>query len=123
MGLFTDENGVIPARTKTMILEFLRIGHYSDIMSINELQVKAAQRENVFFENGVIPTVSEFDDHDIHIEEHMRYILQMRFQKLKLSKPEYAAALEEHIRNHKKAASAEQMQGLGQILQGGIQNE
>lgn len=110
MGLFADENGQLPARAKNLILEFMKLGNYSDILSINELQVKAAQRENVFFENGIIPKVSEFDDHDIHIEEHMRYILQMRFQKLKMVKPEYAEAIEQHIRDHKKVISAENMQ-------------
>ena len=118
MGLFADENGRLPARAKNLMLEFMRLGNYSDIMSINELQVKAAQRENVFFESGAVPKVSEFDDHDIHIEEHMRYILQMRFQKLKITKPEYAAAIEEHIREHKKVASAEAMQqGLAMMNQ------
>lgn len=118
MGLFADENGRLPARAKNLMLEFMKMGNYSDILSINELQVKAAQRENIFFENGVIPNVSEFDDHDIHIEEHMRYILQMRFQKLKLMHPEYAAAIEEHIREHKKVASAESMQaGLQAMAQ------
>ena len=110
MGLFADENGQLPARAKNLILEFMKLGNYSDMLSINELQVKAAQRENVFFENGIIPKVSEFDDHDIHIEEHMRYILQMRFQKLKVVKPEYAEAIEQHIRDHKKVVSAESMQ-------------
>ena len=110
MGLFADENGQFPARAKNLILEFMKLGSYSDMLSINELQVKAAQRENVFFENGIIPKVSEFDDHDIHIEEHMRYILQMRFQKLKVVKPEYAEAIEQHIRDHKKVVSAESMQ-------------
>lgn len=110
MGLFADENGQLPARAKNLMLEFMKLGNYSDILSINELQVKAAQRENVFFENGIIPKVSEFDDHDIHIEEHMRYILQMRFQKLKMVKPEYAEAIEQHIRDHKKVVSAESMQ-------------
>ena len=48
----------------------------------------------------------------------MRYILQMRFQKLKLMRPEYAAAIEEHIREHKKVASAESMQaGLQAMAQ------
>ena len=98
MGLFTDSDGRIPQRVKQRALEFMKIGNYTDIMSINLLQQQAAGRENVFFENGVMPEVSEFDDHEIHIEEHMRYILQMDFQILKMKKPEYAKALENHIR-------------------------
>lgn len=117
MGLFTDNNGRIPERVKLRALEFMKIGNYSDIMNMNVLQIQAAQRENVFFENGVIPKVSEFDEHEIHIEEHLRYILQMDFQILKLRKPNYAQALENHIREHKQIFMSEQQQTLA-MMQG-----
>ena len=119
MGLFTDSNGAIPPRVKQKALEYMKCGNYSDIMSIDQLQIQAAQRENVFFENGVIPEVSDFDEHEIHIEEHLRYILQMDFQLLKKKKPEYAEALENHLRQHKQVVAMEeqqkmmQMQGIG----------
>lgn len=121
MGLFTDSDGRIPQRVKQRALEFMKIGNYTDIMSINLLQQQAAGRENVFFENGVMPEVSEFDDHEIHIEEHMRYILQMDFQILKMKKPEYAKALENHIRAHKQAIAEEEFQKIAsqqQLMQG-----
>ena len=123
MGLFTDSNGVIPPRVKQKALEYMKCGNYSDIMSIDQLQIQAAQRENVFFENGVIPEVSDFDEHEIHIEEHLRYILQMDFQLLKNRKPEYAEALEEHLRQHKQVIAMEEQQKLMQMqgaLGGGV---
>ena len=122
MGLFTDSNGVIPTRVKQKALEYMKCGNYSDIMSIDQLQIQAAQRENVFFENGVLPEVSDFDEHEIHIEEHLRYILQMDFQLLKNKKPEYAQALENHLRQHKQIIEMEeqkqmmQMQGMPQPM-------
>ena len=123
MGLFTDSNGVIPPRVKQKALEYMKCGNYSDIMSIDQLQIQAAQRENVFFENGVIPEVSDFDEHEIHIEEHLRYILQMDFQLLKNRKPEYAEALEEHLRQHKQVIAMEEQQKMMQMqgaLGGGV---
>lgn len=101
LGLFTDADGRIPERVKLTALEFMKIGNYSAIMNINSLQIQAAQRENVFFESGVIPKVSDYDNHEIHAEEHLRYILQMDFQILKHRKPEYAAALETHLAEHR----------------------
>ena len=112
LGLFADSEGRIPERVKQRALEFMKIGNYSDIMNINLLQMQAAQRENVFFENGVLPEVSEFDAHEIHIEEHMRYILQMDFQLLKMKKPEYAEALENHLREHKQAIEVEEKEKM-----------
>jgi hypothetical protein len=110
LGLFTDVNGRIPERVKQRALEFMRIGNYSEIMNINTLQIQAAQRENAFFSQGVVPEISDFDDHDIHFEEHLRYILQMEFRLLKQKKPEYAAALEEHAKLHKRLAEQAMMQ-------------
>lgn len=117
MGFFTDDNGKVPGRVKLRALEYMKIGSYSDIMNMNLLHVQAAQRENVFFENGVVPKVSEFDNHDIHIEEHMRYILQMDFQILKIKKPEYAAAFENHLREHKQAAELEKQKEAAAQMQ------
>ena len=112
MGLFTDKNGVIPTRVKQKALEYMKCGNYSDIMSIDQLQIQAAMRENVFFENGVIPEVTDFDEHEIHIEEHLRYVLQMDFQLLKNKKPEYAKALEDHLRQHKEIVAQEEQQQM-----------
>ena len=112
MGLFTDSKGVIPPRVKHKALEYMKCGNYSDIMSIDQLQIQSAQRENVFFENGVIPEVSDFDNHEIHSEEHLRYILQMEFHLLKNKKPEYAKALENHLRQHKDALAQEAQQEM-----------
>lgn len=115
MGLFADADGRIPERVKQKALEFMKCGNYSEIMSINQLQIQSAQRENVFFENGVVPEVSDFDEHEIHIEEHLRYVLQMDFQLLKKKKPEYAQALENHLRQHKQIVEMEKQQMMAQM--------
>ena len=112
MGLFTDSNGTIPTRVKQKALEYMKVGNYTDIMNIDQLHIQSAQRENVFFENGVIPKISDFDNHEIHIEEHLRYILQMDFHLLKNKKPEYAKALEDHLRKHKATFQMEAQQQM-----------
>lgn len=122
MGLFTDKNGVIPPRVKYQALEYMKCGNYSDIMSIDLLQIQTAQRENIFFENGVIPKVSDYDEHDIHIEEHLRYILQMDFQLLKHKKPEYAQALENHLKEHKDIVAQMEQQAMMAMQMGGVLN-
>lgn len=112
LGLFADADGNIPERVKYKAREFMKIGNYSELMSLDTLQTQTAQRENVFFENGSFPNVSEFDDHVIHIDEHMRYVLQMKFQVLKNKKPEYAALFESHIGHHKRVVQAEQQRAM-----------
>lgn len=121
MGLFTDDDGRIPARAKIRALECMRVNNYTELMSIDLLEIQAAQNENVFFETGSLPEVSEFDNHDIHVEEHLRYIKQMDFQILKLKRPNYAKALEDHIRLHKemkRQQAAEEMAAMQGMMQG-----
>ena len=119
MGLFTDKNGVVPTRVKIKAKEFMKVGNFTDLMGIDELQIQSAQRENVFFENGVVPEVSEFDEHEIHIEEHLRYILQMDFLLLKKKKPEYAKALENHLKQHKALIAEEEQKQKMMAMQMG----
>ena len=120
MGLFTDKNGMIPTRVKQKAKEYMKCGNYSDIMTIDELQIQTAQRENSFFEEGVMPKVSEFDEHEIHIEEHLRYILQMDFHILKMRKPEYAEALENHLREHKQIVAQMEQQAMMAMQMGAM---
>ncbi len=117
LGLFTDDDGKIPMRVKIRAMEYMKAGNYTDMMNLSLLQMQAAQRENAFFENGVVPKISDFDEHEIHIEEHLRYILQMDFQILKYKKPEYAAALENHLREHKQMIEQEKMQEMAKQMQ------
>lgn len=107
MGLFTDETGRIPERIKNEAIEYMKCGNYTALMNINTLHLQKAKRENAMFAEGVIPKVSEFDNHDIHLDEHMRYLLQMEFEVLKHRKPEYAKAFEDHIRIHQQLAAQE----------------
>ena len=116
MGLFTDENGVIPERVKLYGIEYMKFGNYSEILNLNLLQMQSAQRENAFFDKGVIPEVSEFDEHSIHIEEHKRYMLQMDFYVLKNKKKEYAESFEEHIKEHQRYIDEEKKQMMAEAM-------
>lgn len=122
MGMYTEKDGSIPTRVKIRAKQLVKVGNFTDLVGIDELQIQAAQRENAFFEEGVLPEVSEFDEHEIHIEEHLRYILQMDFQLLKHKKPEYAKALEDHVRQHKEIVAREEQQMMMQMqgIQGGV---
>jgi hypothetical protein len=107
LGLFTGPDGTIPQRVKQRALEYMKIGNYSEVMNINQLQIQAAQRENSFFENGVLPEITQIDDHDIHIDEHTRYVLQMKYRIMQKKKPDYAAKMMEHLMQHKQIIAQE----------------
>ncbi len=120
MGMYTDKDGTIPTRVKIRAKQLSKAGNFSDLVGIDELQIQYAQRENTFFENGVLPEISDFDEHEIHIEEHLRYILQMDFQILKMRKPEYAQALENHLRQHKDIVAQQEQQAMMAMQMGAM---
>lgn len=117
MGLFTDSKGVVSEEVKARLRQNMVPGDYSQMLSLDSLESEAAQRENAMFDEGVIPEVNEFDEHEIHIAEHLRYRHQLKFEILKRNKPEYARAFEDHIRIHKQAAAQAQMQTMQALMQ------
>lgn len=113
MGLFTDENGRIPEGFKKTAIEHFRIGDSDAITGTNELQRQKANRENGFAKFGIPPVVEDFDDHDIHLEEHEKFVLQLEYQALRKSSPGICLQFEEHIKQH-KVLNAQRLQAKNQ---------
>ena len=69
---------------------------------MNERHQQRAERENVMFTiDKIIPSISEFDDDDIHIESHTSLILETKYEIMKNKYPELCRQFENHIREHK----------------------
>lgn len=101
MGLLIDDSGQVPREIRQYALERFKIGDFREMMSLGEQQRTNARNENSMFDRGIIPKIDEFDDHEIHIDEHLRYVLQMDFRLYERKNPEYAKLFREHINQHK----------------------
>ena len=125
LGMFTDDDGRLSREFKRKAWEMFRIGNFDDVMTMDEIQVKYARRENTFLEHGVIPTRSQYDDDQIHLSEHIRYAISMDFKVLQKNMPEYAKKFEEHIAVHqneiqkKQASAMRNMQMMAAQQRGG----
>lgn len=104
LGAFTDETGQVPQRVKNKILECMKIGSYTDILDMNGLQLKAAQRENTLMRHGAWCDINEYDDDTIHAEEHLRFILSTEYKVVEKANPEYAKLILAHWKAHKARA-------------------
>lgn len=101
-GLFSDENGNLDSYAKTKILDILGFGNFESGQDITQSHILRAKRENLDAETKM---VLEIDDHDVHIKEHTRYIIDNpEIEKDKMEE------ILEHIRAHKSFKKA------GQIL-------
>ncbi|HEY8390166.1 MAG TPA: hypothetical protein VIL26_04355 [Clostridia bacterium] len=99
-GILADENGKISNRMRHKILEMLGLGIYENARDIDGLHIKQAQRENLaLLEQD--QDASEIDNHELHIEEHIKYMLSDGFSKKDSIKERFL----KHIRHHKAIMS------------------
>ena len=115
-GMFTDSNGIIPESAKAEALELMKVKGYHKVISMYELQLQRANRENKLLKEGIVPVIEFVDNHSLHIEEHSKLMLQLEYQALRKSNPEICAAFEKHIREHMAF-----LQQDTQNIQGGTQ--
>ena len=116
MGLYTDENGVIPQRIKVRALELMKAGKFTELMGEYTLQTKYAQRENSLFTQGVIPQINEFDDDDIHVAEHTKVVLQYDFELKRRRDPARAREFMAHIKDHENRIAQKRMAQQAQFM-------
>ncbi|MDE7209119.1 MAG: hypothetical protein K2O31_04480 [Clostridia bacterium] len=93
MGIFNDENGAISNRNKLKILEILGFGNWESSRDIDESHRKKAMKENLDFGKEDVK-VAEYDDHGLHIDEHLKRLLEEKDERL-------IALIDEHIRQHR----------------------
>lgn len=98
-GLLLDEKGFMSNRTRAKVLEILGFGTFDSAQDITELHIAKANKENVAPISEVL-TAEEFDDHETHITEHIRFLISEDYKRLKNSEEKYKL-LKTHIKEHK----------------------
>ena len=104
--MFSDENGKLDSYAKSKILDILGFGSFESGQDITNSHINRAKNENLDILNAM---VLEVDDHDIHILEHTRCVIEGdKESEEKISK------ILEHIRTHKAMKKAGEF-----LIQGG----
>jgi len=102
-GLFSDENGKLDNYAKSKILDILGFGSFESGQDITQSHIARAKSENLKMENMM---VLEIDDHDVHIAEHTRHIIE----NSELTQDCIDKMLD-HIRTHKSFKRAGEIMG------------
>lgn len=103
LGLFADENGKLNASTKARLFEILGFGNWEDGRNNDEIHRKKALRENMELEKKDVP-VDVYDDHALHIEEHVRACVSAKCVRNKEMRDRVA----NHIAKHSELARLSQ---------------
>lgn len=94
-GLLSDEDGNMSRAVKNEVLAFIGYGSFACGRDIKGMHAARAARENAEFAGGV-PEVNDYDDHEVHIQEHTAYLLSGRCPK------EAEKNVCEHIKIHRQ---------------------
>lgn len=98
-GLLTDDTGKLSERTKAKLLEILGFGSIDNTLDIESLHINKADEENLSgFKKPI--GVDEYDDHELHIAEHTRFLLSAESEGVRKN-PETKKNALEHLRAHK----------------------
>lgn len=102
-GLLTDDTGKLSERTKAKLLEILGFGSIDNTLDIESLHINKANEENLSgFKKPI--GVDEYDDHELHIAEHTRFLLSAESEGVR-NNPETKENALEHLRAHKTMAA------------------
>ena len=99
-GLLTDKDGNLTQENKQRILDAFGFGSYENARDISSLHIAKAGEENILMKTGAVE-VDSYDDHDLHVTEHIRFLLSSEFKKVNdggVTKKRFEA----HIAEHKK---------------------
>lgn len=99
-GLLSDEDGKLSQENKNRILEAFGFGSYENARDISALHIAKAGEENLQLKKGELAPDS-YDEHELHIAEHVRFLLSAEFKKL-TEQDVVKKYFEAHITAHKK---------------------
>ncbi|MBO5926129.1 MAG: hypothetical protein J6Q38_01035 [Clostridia bacterium] len=115
-GLLSDDNGIVSLRTKGKILDILGYGSLDNAQDVVNLHRNKADKENIELMDKYI-SVDEYDNHLVHLEEHLRKILEEDVNCN--SNKNYKEKLKKHYQEHKnrilKAEVNEELEKLNGI--------
>ena len=103
-GLLTDDEGKISRENKNRILEAFGFGSYENAVDISALHTAKASEENLALKEGDVAP-DEYDEHGLHISEHIRFLLSAEFKRMK-TQDEVKGRFLAHIAAHRKMEKA-----------------
>ena len=107
-GILNDENNQLSNKMKCKILEMLGMGIWENAQDISELHIKKADGENLKMLNKEEICPSQIDDHKLHINEHIAFMLGEDYEKAIQKDKKLEERFLKHINEHKKLLKSEE---------------
>ncbi|MBE5742816.1 MAG: hypothetical protein E7360_05850 [Clostridiales bacterium] len=104
-GILNGDDGKMSKRTKAKVLEILGFGSMDNALDTESLHIGKAEEENISGFAKDVP-IDEYDDHEIHIAEHTRYLLSADSEEVRNDPAKKERAVS-HLKKHKLALTVE----------------
>ena len=95
-GILTDKEGKLSESNKVKILTMMGFGNWENAQDLTSLHIKRATQENIAIDKASVLSV---DNHDIHIEEHTRFVISG--EAFRMGGKEYQDNVLNHIEMHR----------------------
>ena len=105
-GLMFDQDGKFSQTMRKKCLDLLGFGMWENTVDLCELQINHAKEENLQLLKGEPISILPIDDHKLHIDQHIAFLLSGEL-KDKENKKEIESKLLDHIEQHKKNLKSE----------------
>jgi len=100
-GLLYDENGKLSNAMKNKVMENIGFGVWNVSVDLSDLHLRNADQENAKMFEGKAVGVKEIDEHELHLNQHISYMLKVIYAGEVDNKTEEMFL--EHIKAHKNA--------------------
>lgn len=112
-GILAGKDGMLTAHTKAKILDILGYGSLDNVNDLATLHTARAAEENLSFSSRDV-TVEEYDDHELHLNEHTRYLISGEITGRDSQKIKERAI--KHLREHKKFINQNQSAHINDLV-------
>lgn len=110
-GLMFDQDGKFSQTMRKKCLDLLGFGMWENTVDLTELQINHAREENINLTKGEKITLLPIDDHKLHIDQHVAFILSGEL-KDRENKEQIEKQLLLHIEEHKKCLAEQKKNDL-----------
>lgn len=105
-GLMFDQDGKFSQTMRKKCLDLLGFGMWENTVDLCELQINHAREENLQLLKGEPISILPIDDHKLHIDQHIAFLLSGEL-KDKENKKAIESKILDHIEQHKKNLKSE----------------
>ena len=106
-GLLYDNEGKLSQNMRKKCLDLLGFGVWEHTQDLPTLQINHAHQECIDMLGGKETTPTSIDDHKLHIDEHIAFMLGEDFRQAVEKNPDLFKKFEHHVNIHKQILAKE----------------